>query len=75
MNSSSWLSLRFSLRARPAYPTRTSDEQITCCAFGIDTGTFKVELQTGARDVARPHGDGVRRAGITNTSIDREEAS
>jgi hypothetical protein len=30
------------------YTTRVNDEQIPCRVFGIDTGTFRVEMQTGA---------------------------
>jgi hypothetical protein len=30
------------------YTTRTSDDQIPCRVFGITTGGFKVEMQTGA---------------------------
>jgi hypothetical protein len=29
------------------YNTRTSDDQIPCRVFGITTGSFKVEMQTG----------------------------
>jgi hypothetical protein len=41
-------SIRPNSNIQCTYNTRTSDDQIPCRVFGITTGSFKVEIQTGA---------------------------